>query len=116
MACLVLVTGSFFFRLELLSLVLLSFTSQCFCLRQLLHLQPSPYTERMNERELASLLYRDHVGLKHASRDRLGKEIADAQTEESTFVNASVPEHDQNSEWMDPLTSAMLGHLVQAGV
>ena len=58
-------------------------------LRQLLHLHPSEYINSLTERGLASLLYRDHVGLKHSSRPRLEKELTDAKADEAERLAAA---------------------------
>ena len=71
----------------------------------------------MSDRQLSSLLYRDNVVLKHAPRDRLQKEIEDAQALEDSQLrqaNAGVLEPEVSGD-QDPVVSALLAHLLQAG-
>ena len=81
---------------------------------KLLHMQPSEYTRGMSERELASLLYRDHLGLKHANRRRLQAELEHAKEIEDKQIQA-VTGHELHSVRLtdDPLLMALINHLKQ---
>ena len=83
-------------------------------LRHLLHLATSDYTSKMNDRQLSSLLYRDHLGLKHATRQRLQHEVEAAKLVESAEQErldraAGRILDKQNVE--NPLLNALLSHL-----
>ena len=85
--------------------------------RQLLHMRSSPYLESLTERQLASLLYRDHVGLKHSSRDRLVKELSDCKNKETDQVatkNRGVIRDVSEDHANDPLLKALLDHVWEA--
>ncbi|CAE7773047.1 unnamed protein product, partial [Symbiodinium sp. CCMP2456] len=85
--------------------------------RKLLHLETSPYLEQLNARELASMLYRDNLRLKHAARKRLQDELDSAKlADEMRQVQA-----DRESGLLeltpaanDPLARALLSHLQEA--
>ena len=83
-------------------------------------MQPSDYTSTMRERELAALLYRDHIGLKHADRSRLCEELEEAKTQETQKVLAVTtgeqPQHGEEGEpRLDPLRKALLDHIWEVG-
>lgn len=87
-----------------------------FCPRNLLHICPSAYTANMNERQLASLLYRDHLSLKHAGRERLHAEIMDARRKEDEGGHHSEFQVGGTEvEDVDPLLKALLDHLKEVG-
>ena len=68
----------------------------------------------MDARQLSSLLYRDHLQLKHSSRDRLQGELDTAKIlEASKFAKAddSVLSITDGVSGGDPLLQALLDHL-----
>ena len=77
----------------------------------------SPYLEQLNARELASMLYRDNLRLKHAARQRLQDELDSAKlAEDMRRVQADresgLLEH--TTAATDPLARALLSHLQEA--
>ncbi|CAE7224626.1 unnamed protein product [Symbiodinium sp. CCMP2592] len=78
----------------------------------------SPYLQQLNARDLASMLYRDNLRLKHAARQRLQDELDSAKlAEEMLRVQA-----DRESGLLedkiaatDPLAKALLSHLQEVG-
>lgn len=82
--------------------------------RNLLHLQPSDYTTGMSERQLVCLLYRDHVGLKHADRGRLGKEVEQAKRKEADVEKSFYMVEDIGTGAGDPMRKALLDHMLEA--
>lgn len=86
--------------------------------RQLLNMRSSPYLESLTERQLASLLYRDHVGLKHSRRDRLVKELSDCKSKEENQIEAKnhgmIMDMSKDHANDDPLLKALLDHIWEA--
>ncbi|CAE7402879.1 unnamed protein product, partial [Symbiodinium necroappetens] len=85
---------------------------------KLLHLEPSPYLQQLNARELASMLYRDNLRLKHAPRKRLQDELDSAKLAD----NMRQMQADRESGLLelttaatDPLARALLSHLQEVG-
>lgn len=85
-----------------------------------MHIRPSEYTAKMTERELASLLYRDHLSLKHADRQRLHSEIKDVQRKENRGSHSEDEvegiEEVGDVDDVDPLLKALLDHLKEVGL
>lgn len=66
----------------------------------------------MTERQLASLLYRDHLSMKHANKDRFKEELYQAKALEDELA----PRMEQRNTLEDasPLLRAMVAHLKEA--
>lgn len=74
-------------------------------------MQPSEYVNAMTDRQLASLLYRDEIHLKHSSRERLEVELVGQKQLEDEILQLQPPK--PHAE-LDPMLKALLDHMKQA--
>ena len=78
----------------------------------------------MTDRQLSSLLYRDHLGMKHSRKQRLQEEIEVARAVEAgqraqADLRAAIADVDVDANAgdvaADPFRAALMSHMLQAG-
>lgn len=79
-------------------------------------MQPSDYINAMGERQLASLLYRDHIGLKHSKRERLRKELETARLQEAEQLKLADRNPEGHMPTVSPFLKALMAHIPEACV
>lgn len=81
--------------------------------RSVLGLSPVPELMALPDPELAKLLYRDSISLKHASRDRLNKELHDKMEQSAPVSQQPALRDDQ--EQRGALSKALVQYLLKVG-
>lgn len=85
-------------------------------LRQLLHLQPNDAINKLNERQLSDLLYRDTLVLKHSASNHINKAVQ--MCNKASVAQAKQAESEKRTIRSNPtssMASAVVDFLVQAG-
>jgi hypothetical protein len=85
-------------------------------LRCLLGLHPrvKPYLERMTISDLARLVYRDHITVKHSAKKRLAQEVCDKTPAEQGGPQLSILGSDPCCEQVDALSKMLIQYLLEA--
>ena len=84
--------------------------------RHLIGLKPSPMLNamlsRLSDSDVAKLVYRDNIKIKHGNRKRLATEIAGKPV--ASLRDRENQNNDEDAADSDPLSKALVAYLVQA--